>query len=291
MQPNEKPFEGYKNGEEAWYGNVLSYGIDEAIIITRSYLDMNLKRKHSLDEGQFCKELFSAFFFATTDRIDPQKLVYPYEYKTAYERTEAEYYHASRKLNIECARGIDRIISDSEYETNFCNLEIAAMKAVLEYGFPRVCAVLAFNYKDKTRDARFSPENRRWCAGFSAQENSFCDTWLQSHATLIDAFCCYVRELYQDFDAERFALPGKEESGEFNVGVEIKRAITTFDDGKGFSTGYAIGQSPNAVNQWVCWQFAVREGVRHFNWGVYDSEEQTVINSYIARVFVALNKV
>jgi hypothetical protein len=289
MQPNEKPFEGYKNGEEMWRDNVLSHGIDEAIIITRNYLDMNLKRKHSLDERQFCNELFAGFFFATTGRLDPRKLVYPYDYKTAHERTEFSYYHASRETNTACTRGIDSIIRDSQYETDFYNLEIAAMKAVLDYGFPRICAVLAFNYKDKARDARFSPENRRWVAGFSKHENSFCDTWLQSHATLIDAFCCYVRKLYQDFDAERFALPGQEESGEFNSGVEIKRAITTFDDGKGFSTGYAIGHNPNAV-EWVCWQFAVRDGVRHFNWGVYGSEEQTAMDSYIARIFVALSK-
>lgn len=287
---HENEFTGYKNGAEMWRENAVSHGIDEAIIITRNYLDMNLKRKHPLDERQFCEEMFTAYFYDTATKVDPRKLVYPYEYKKADERIEASYYHMSRKLNVECARGIDRIIRDSEYKPDFFNFEIAAMQAVLDYGFSRICSVLAFNYKDKARDARFSPENRRWLAGFSTQEESFNETWLQSHAGLMDTFCCYIRELYQDLDAGRFSLPGQEEHGEFNSGAEIKRAITTSDDGKGFSTGYAIGHNPNAKNSWVCWLFAVREGVRHYNWGVYDSNEQTAIDAYIARVFVALNK-
>ena len=106
---------------------------------------------------------------------------------------------------------------------------------------------------------------------------------------MIDGFCGYVRELYQDLNAARFTLSGSEEYGEVNIGFEIKRAIVTTDDGKGFLTGYAIGHNPNNATPWVCWQFAVRDGVRHFNWGVYVHDEQAAIDSYNARVFVALN--
>jgi len=90
--------------------------------------------------------------------------------------------------------------------------------------------------------------------------------------------------------AERFMLPGNEESGEVNIGFEIKRAIVTTDNGKGFLTGYVIGHNPNNATPWVCWQFAVRDGERHYNLGVYVHDEQTAIDSYIARVFVALNR-
>ena len=101
----------------------------------------------------------------------------------------------------------------------------------------------------------------------------------------------YLMEGWVTPVAERFALPGDFERGEFVNGYEIQRAIVTSDDGNGFLRGYAIGHNPEAVSQWVCWQFAVRDGERHFNWGDYACDEQTVIDSYNARVFVALNRV
>ena len=288
MQPNDKLFSCYNTGSEMWQDNVLSYGIDKTINIIRSYLDFNLKHEHSDEEGQFCREAFAAMFYATANRVVPSKLIYPYDYETACERTEADYYHANHMLNAECARSIDLLINEYCYKTNFYNLEIAAMRIIQDYGFPRVCLVLAFNLQNKESDGRISSANKRWADGFIVHEKAFSDTQLQAHSILIDDFCNYVRKLYQDLGAERFDLPGNEEQGEFVGGVEIKRAITTSDDGKGFSTGFAIGHDPEAVNPWVCWQFAVREGVRHYNWGVY-GEKQTAIDSYNARVFVELN--
>ena len=289
MQSNDKPFVGYNNGSEMWRDNAVSYGIDEAINISRSYLDLNLKREHSDDERQFCREMFAAMFYATADRVNPNNLVYPFDHKTAEERTETSYYHLNRLHNSMCARSIDSLINDSCYKTNFYNLEIATMKAIVDYGFSRVCLILVFHYQYNGSDGRLSTANREWAKGFIVQKEAFNRARLQTHATLIDGFCGYVRKLYQRLDAERFSLPGKEEHGEFVSDVEIKRAITTSNDGNGFSTGYAIGHNPEAVDQWVCWQFAVRDGVRHFNWGVYADDEQTVIDSYIGRVFVALN--
>jgi len=286
---NEKPVIGYNDGSEMWRDNALSYGIDEAIIIIRSYLELNLKREHSDDEGQFCREIFAAMYYTTADRINPDNIIYPKDIETADERMESSYYHLNRLHNSKCARGIDGLIKDSCYKTNFYNLKIAAMMAIMEYGFPRICSVLAFHYQDNGSDGRLSSENRNWANNFTVHEKAFNNARLQSHATVINGFCNYVRELYQALDAKRSALPGKEESGEFNGNFEIKRAIVTSDDGKGFSTGYAIGYNPKAVDSWVCWQFAVRDGERVFNWGVYHEDEQVVIDSYNARVFVALN--
>jgi len=106
---------------------------------------------------------------------------------------------------------------------------------------------------------------------------------------LINSFCNHIRELCDDFNAEQFMLPGSKEHGEFVEGYEIMQAITTSTDGNGFLTGYAIGHNAKAVSPWVCWQFAVRDGERHYNWGVYSEDRQTVIDAYNARVFVALN--
>jgi len=288
MSHEDKQIVGCENGAEMWRDNVLSYGFDEAVIISRSYLDLNLKRKHPKDERQFCHEVFAATYESTAGKTNPRKLVYPYDFNTAEKRGETDYYHNNRIFNTECARGIDNLIKDSCYKSDFYNLEIAAMLAIHDYGFPRVCMVLAFNYLNKQRDARFTAANMKWVNGFPVKEKDFGDAWLQAHATLIDGFCWHVRELYQNLGAEYFVLPGNEEHGEFVKNVKIVRAITTSNDGNGFSTGYAIGHNPKAVEPWVCWQFAVRDGERHYNWGIYGCE-QTAIDAYNARVFVALN--
>jgi len=288
MLPNDKPFEGYNDGSEMWRDNASSYGIKEAIIICCSYLNLNLKRELPEGEGQFCLEMFSEMYYATAGRVDPNKLIYPYDLETANDRTESSYYHLNCLYNSTCARFINSTINDSCCKANFYNLEIAAMKAIAEYGFPRVCSVLAFNYQNKKSDGRLSSANRDWLNDFVVQETAFSQVCLQTHSILIDGFCYSLRELYQNLGAERFSLPGNEEHGEYVSGFEIKRAITTSNNGKGFSTGYAIGHNPEARN-WVCWQFAVREGERHYNWGVYCEDEQTVIDSYNGRVFTALN--
>jgi hypothetical protein len=283
---NNNQFTGYNDGSEMWRDNVSSNGIDEAIIISRNYLDMNLKREHSEEERQFCCELFAAMHEATASRIEPSKLVYPYDFKTADERIEAHCYHTSRKLNEECAKGIDSLIHDSLYKPNHYNLELAAMGAIQDYGFTRTCLVLAFNYQNKGRDGCFSETNRKWANRFTVQEKAFKGTWLRSHPILIDSFCSYVRELYQRLDAERFALSGNEEHGEIVGGYEVRRAIVTSNDVHGFSRGFAIGYNPKAVSPWVCWHFAIREDERHYNWGIY-GEEKDAIDAYNARLFAA----
>ena len=286
---DEKPFVGYENGARFWRDNAISFGLDEAAIISRNYLGLNLTCENSSEEKQFCREIFWAMMEASIGKTEPKKLVYPYDFKTANERSEVDSYHACRRLNGKCASGIDELIRNSCYKSNFYNLDLAAMCAVSDYGLVRVSAVLAFNYQFKTHDRRFSKGNRKWADSFSVFEKAIDNTWLDAHPELIDGFCDHVREMYVDSDAERFTLPGKEESGELCGGYEIKRAIIVSDDGNGFLTGYAIGCNPEAVSDWVCWQFTVRNGKRHYNWGIY-GERQDAVDAYNARVFVALNK-
>jgi len=290
MSPNKKPFAGYNDGSEMWCDNVSSYGIDNAVINTCNYFDMNLKREHPSEERQFCRELFTAMYVATSCHMYPSRIIYPYDFMTADERSEAHYYHANRRFNAECARNIDCLINDSCYKTNFYNLEMAAMRAIQEYGFHRICLVLAFNYQSRSGDGRFSTDNRQWTNDFAIQDDVLNDSWLHAHPILIDGFCDYVRKLHQSIGMNHFNLPGVEECGESVCGYEIRRAITTYDAGNGFSTGFVIGYNPRAVSPWVCWQFTVRDGERHYYWGIYGGEEQIAIDAYNARVFVALNK-
>ena len=285
MTNNDKPFTGYASGADMWRDNLMSYGIDEGIIICNRYLDMRLKLENPDDEKQHCRELFGAWYEATASKIDPAKLVYAYDFKTANDREESSYYHKSRQLNAACAKGIDDIINASCYKTNYYNHKIAAMKAIMDYGFTRVNLVLTFNYQNRGSDGRYSSANRCWADDFIVPGDAFDCTWLQSHAILVDDFTTYVRKLYADLGAERFALPGQEEHGESASvnGFEITRSIMI-----DANQGYAIGHNPHAVSPWVCWQFYIRDGERHYNWGIY-GEEQDAINGYNSRVFVAFN--
>ena len=195
MLADNKPLSGYIDGSNMWRDNVATYGKEMAVTISRSYLELNLKREHSKDELQFCRELFWDMLdtaFCETDSSEP---AYPYDLKTAHARAETSQYHASRKSSMECAQGIDRLISKSCYQPNFYNLEMAAMCAVLDYGFDRAGLVLAFNYQSKGYDGRLTQDNRRWADGFTVPE-AFNSAWLQSHAILIDGFCSHFRKMH-----------------------------------------------------------------------------------------------
>lgn len=245
MNCSDKPFKGYNSGADMWHDNVLSYGIDEAVIIGGNYLALNLKREHSSDERQFCRELFEAIYEDVAGKIDSAKLVYPYDIKTANERMEASYYHENRQRNADCTKGIDAIISDSCYETNFYNLEIAAMKAIVDYGFPRVNQLLAFNIQKRRSDGRFTSANRRWSETFIMPESAFSSAYLNAHSILIDSFVTYTRKFYDDLGADRFVLPGQMEDGDSEPvhGYQMIRSVM-FNK----SQGYVIAHNPDAVD-------------------------------------------
>jgi hypothetical protein len=195
-----KPLAG--SGADFWRTNAVNHGIDAAITICNSYLDMNLKREHQDDERQFCRELFKAMYEATVERSDPARSVYPYNFREAKERGEINDYHESRRRNNECANGIYGIISDSCYSPNYYNLEIAAAIAILRYGFDRVVRVLAFNIQKHEYDGRYSSANKRWAGAFTMPEQAFSGSYLNSHPCLVDSFADYVREIYNEYKNE-----------------------------------------------------------------------------------------
>jgi len=218
---------------------------------------------------------------ATAGKVDPTKLIYPYDFETANDRLETPYFHTNRIANQECAHAIDRAISTSNYKTNHYNLELAVMSAALLHGFERINAVLAHQIQQHGYDGRYSEANKKWAESFLIPDKAF--TFLNSHAILIDDFTVYARKLYGDMGADRFALPGCEEYGETVHGYQIVRSIMVND-----RQGYAIAHNPDAVSPYVCWQFMLRDGKRHYNWGLY-GDYNYAIDSYNARIYVALN--
>jgi len=113
---------------------------------------------------------------------------------------------------------------------------------------------------------------------------AYSESYLRAHPILVEDFTKYTRKLYEDVGAERFALPGRPESGEAVQGYEIVRAIS-FDDQRGF----AIGLNPNAPSQFVCWQFTEENGSRDFYWGTYTDEFQSAGDNYAAQVLVHMS--
>jgi hypothetical protein len=281
MDSRNRPFDGYNSGDEFWRDNVKKYGLVEACGICNRYLAMNLKRELSEDESQFCREIFAAMYEATTKEIIPERLVYPYDYKTADDRMETSYFRKNMELNKECVNAIDEAIKASNYATNHYNLELAAMSVISGHGFERVNAILANHIQRHEYDGRYSYDNKKWVKDFTFPDKTFMV--IDSHPILIDSFTDYARKLFTNLGAERFMLPGNDEQVEDVQGFKIIRSIMVDKN-----QGYVIGYNPDAVDPYVCWQFYIRDGERNYNWGIY-GDEQAAINGYKARLFVSHN--
>ena len=133
-------------------------------------------------------------------------------------------------------------------------------------------------------DGRYSRSNKDWAKEIDLPEAAIQRAILNAHPILVEDFTTHVRKFYDDLGAERFALPGREESGTIVGGYEITRSVR-FDDRRGF----AIGHNPAAVSPYVCWQFTTENGQRDFYWGTYADEFKGAADNYTARVAVHLS--
>ena len=270
----------YETGADFFRDTAVSHGMEESLGICGRYLYAQLNTQ-SREEKQFCRELFEAMTAAAVGRADPEKIVYPYSLEKAVERLETPFYHENFNRNSECAKAIDAAIPKSCYKRDFYNLDIATMVAVHDYGFERVRAVLECNIHIRESDRRFSNSNKEWASSFDLPDEAFGDAILNAHPILIDSFTGHFRKLYQDMGAERFALPGAPEAGHRVQDYEIIRSVW-FDDRRGF----AIGNNPNAVAPYVCWQFKTENGARDFYWGSYCNSEKEAAANLAARTLV-----
>lgn len=268
----------YETGTDFWRDTAASYGIEEAAGICGRYLDTQLRMEISREERLFCRELFAAMIEDTAVLTDPAKIVYPYPFQTAEEQREVDFYHFSRERNNVCAQAIDDAIRASCYRTNFYNLELAAMKVIHAYGFERVNKVLAHHIQRNVYDGRISDPNKKWAAGIEVSAFAFDHAYMKAHAILIDDFTRYTREKYIELAAERFALPGHEESGHMVQRYEIQRAIQ-FANGQGVALGY----NPAAAAPYATWRFKVENDKRDFFWGHYCGTEKDAREDYTVR--------
>ena len=277
MESNSKPFAGYYYGYDFWNDTAITHGVDEAIRICGTYLDMQLKTELSDDEVNFCRDMFGVMYDESSEKIITSRLYYPYDVNTAQDRGETAYYHKSRSMNQGCVYAIDEAIKASNYKPDLYNLNLAAMSVVGVHGLMRVNAVLVNHIQKHGSDVRYHRGVKKWARHFTVPEDT-CG-FLTSNATLIDGFAAYVRKLNADLCGR---LPGRSEYDEpEHVGsYETIRSIMFSDD-----QGLAIARNPNASDCFVCWTFTIDEGSRDYSSGTY-GDEQVVTDEYNARLFV-----
>jgi hypothetical protein len=150
---------------------------------------------------------------------------------------------------------------------------------VSEYGFERANLVLAKTVQSHDWDARYSSANKKWAADVHVPERAFDSASLNAHPVLIDDFVMYAREMYKELDAERFALPGRPESGAAVQNYAILRSIQFNND-----RGFAIGRNPEAVSEFATWQFTTENGKREFYWGHYADTMEAAAQNFAVRV-------
>ena len=275
-------------GADYWRGMAQAGGVGWAAQTGRQMLFYNMRSCRCEEELEFLRGIFLAMFEEGAGKPALAKTVYPYPLDIAIGRMERTYFEANRELNGKCARSIGRLIDASRIGSVEVDFELAAMKTVLKYGFPRAGAVLASICQGTGRCGNLSAENIDWARRFALPDGAVDAGWLYDHAVFLDRLCRQVRKLYADLDAKRFDLPGAKEHGGFNCGYEITRAAVTSNDIRGFVTGFAIGHNPAAASPWACWQFIDRGGGRHYSRGIYGSKKNTA-DTYSCRVFVALS--
>ncbi|MCL2853862.1 MAG: DUF3849 domain-containing protein, partial [Defluviitaleaceae bacterium] len=225
------------------------------------YIDTMISRECTQDEILACREFFATVYESAAKTIDPAKLVYPFDIQIARERSEVDVsvFHSNRKMNTECAKALDEVISASYYKANHYNLELAAMKVINDYGFDRVNAVLAKQIDSRQNDGRFSDHNKCWRRTYCPNTKAFDSAVMNAHPTLINSFVSNVRELYKELDASRFELPGRVWDGEAIDGYKIAHLIE-FDNGQGF----VICVSPDDHAPYATLEYVIEDEERVF---------------------------
>jgi hypothetical protein len=275
----------YENADGFWQNLIdVCKGVDAALEAGGKYIGAKMKTECSDNAHQFCRELFAAMYKTSAEAVNPAQLVFPYELAEADRKWQVSFFHENCGRHAECARAIDTEINASRFAENRYNLDLAAMKAVHDFGFARVNLVLANKLQQSASDGRFSSSNKEWAQGFNIPERSCIEAYLNAHPILIESFTSHVRKLYDEVGAEKFAIPGRHESGEVVQGYEIVRAIE-FDDKQGF----AIGLSPTAPSTFVCWKFKAENGQRDYIWGHYCDTLTSAAENLVARVIVHMS--
>lgn len=114
------------------------------------------------------------------------KPLYLWSLEEAIRNNEKDLWRESYKENCDCARTIEKAITDAYNYEKSC-LTACAKPVIEQYGFDRVNWVLANTVQQKKEDGRFSQENKAWARQIYIPHDEvrwhFC---VESHPGLTD---------------------------------------------------------------------------------------------------------
>ncbi len=120
--------------------------------------------------------------------------LYEWSLEDAVRNNERDLWRASYKENCDCARAIERAISEN-YHDNI--LEDCVKQIIDRYGFDRVNFVLANTVQQKKEDGRFSEDNKKWARSIHIPRDDV--RWhsvADSHPVLTSAFLNQMRNAW-----------------------------------------------------------------------------------------------
>ena len=148
--------------------------------------------------------------------MSEHKPLYPWSRKYAEEHRERGLWRESYKENCDCARAIERAISDA-YDYASYHLNDATAPIIERYGFDRVNFVLASTVQEKNHDGRFAHDNKDWAGRFYLPADE--DRWqscVDSHPVLTNAFLDQVREAWDALGLHGASHCESEKDGEID---------------------------------------------------------------------------
>lgn len=190
--------------------------------------------------------------------------VYPHTLAHAMEDGAVDEYLDSRKLNMDCKRGIEKAIAD-----NFdgMHLKEESIKPVIEeFGQERVAFILANTIQELSYDGRFSRERKMWAESISIEENISHgmnmnqDYVLSSHPAVLDGFVGLFMEAVQKQEKQKESVV--DEIGTLD---EEQQAYRT-------EKGYFVIQTATEGYDYTLYD----ENYRDLDGGIYDNPEVTM---------------
>lgn len=148
--------------------------------------------------------------------MSEHKPLYTWSLEDAVRSNERDLWRESYKENCECARAIERAITEAHDYQNH-HLNDAAAPVIEQYGFDRVNFVLASTIQEKSHDGRFSHQNKDWASCFylPADEGrwQYC---VDSHPVLANAFLDQVRKAWDALSLHDASHCESEQDGEID---------------------------------------------------------------------------
>lgn len=125
--------------------------------------------------------------------------LYPYSRAEARRCKETQMHEDSFRLNVQCARDIEKAIREYFDEADESLSENCAQSVLEQYGFKRVCFVLSNSVKEMGQPRMLSDDIRQWAQRSSVPQDGKYNRYfaVDTAASLLESFIGQTREAYQ----------------------------------------------------------------------------------------------